>query len=53
MRFHAQYCGVCKTETLFIEKLVDPMSDTCTEMEDVCLKCDNKFFVKDKLKIKI
>lgn len=53
MKFHAQYCGVCRKETMFIEKLVDPIDDNCSEMENVCLTCNNKFFVKEKLRILI
>lgn len=52
MRFHAQYCGICKKETLFLEKLVDPKDPYCSEMEDICQKCKNVFFVKEKIKIK-
>lgn len=53
MKFHAQYCNICKTKTLFLEKLVDPKSDTCTEMEDICQTCKNEFFVKEKIKLKV
>lgn len=47
MRFHSQYCAVCKNQTLFLEKLVNPKDPCCSEMEDVCLKCKNQFFVKE------
>lgn len=51
MRFHAQYCEICKRETLFLEKLVNVQDPNCSEMEDVCQKCKNKFFIKTKLKL--
>lgn len=52
MRFHSQYCSVCKKDTLFLEKLVDCKSITCTEIEDICQSCNNKFEPqKTKLKL--
>ena len=48
MRFHAQYCQVCKTEKLFLEKLTDVQDPNCSEMEDVCITCKNKFYIKEK-----
>ena len=51
MKFHAQYCEICRKETLFLEKLVNPSDGYCTEMEDICQKCKNAFFIKEKLKL--
>lgn len=53
MRFHSQYCGICRKQTLFLEKLVKPQDAYCSEMEDKCLKCENTFYVKEKLKVKL
>lgn len=53
MRFHKQYCGVCRTETLFLEKLVNPKDGFCKEKEDICQYCKTQFEVKDKIKINL
>ena len=53
MRFHAQYCNVCESKTLFLEKLVNPSDADCTEMEDICQTCNSAFFVKEKTKLKV
>lgn len=43
MRFYKAPCPECKTETLFLEKLVDPTDDHCVEMEGICQVCKTKF----------
>lgn len=53
MRFHSQYCSICKKNTLFLEKLTKPCDENCTEMEDICQKCKTPFFVNEKIKIKL
>jgi ribosomal protein L33 len=53
MKFHAQYCGICKNKTLFLEKLVDPSDVYCTEMEDKCQICNTQFYIKEKQMLKI
>lgn len=55
MKFHRQYCPECKTETLFLEKLVNPQDGYCKEMEDICQKCGLKFEPKidNRIKLKI
>lgn len=52
MKFHRQKCHNCKKETIFLEKLVNPMDGNCREMEDVCTQCHTAYYVKEKLKIK-
>lgn len=42
MRFHKKHCYQCGTETLFLEKLINPQDVNCTKMEDVCQNCSTK-----------
>lgn len=48
MRFHKQYCEICNSEKLFLEKLRDCQDPNCSEMEDICQACKNKFYIKEK-----
>lgn len=51
MRFYKNYCNHCKTEKIFINKLENPQSTTCTKIVNICMSCNTE--IKNQKKIKI
>lgn len=46
MKLHGEYCEMCKKDTFFVRRLIDPTNGKCNTIVDVCTECNTTFNVK-------